>query len=104
MTAQCSGGAGCKYAITAPAGATVEGWLYSSANGVSLAVLGRFTAINTLGATTHTSAGAPGPDMIRFTVVNGGTAGSVAIQAASVTAGQTTTVFAGSWLLAQRAL
>jgi hypothetical protein len=50
----------------------------------------------------HTVATTPGPDVIRFVITNGSTAGTVAIQAASVTSGQTTTLFLGSGLVAVR--
>ena len=63
----------------------------------------RLTAINTLTATAmHTVATTPAPDRIYFVVVAGAT-GVVALQAASKTSGQTTTVFANSSLVAQRA-
>jgi hypothetical protein len=103
LTAQCSGTGGTKYAVAAPAGATIEGWIYSSLAAITTLSYQRITAINTLNATAlHTVATTPGGDIIRFTVVNGSTAGVVAIQAASVTAGQTTTVFLGSGMRAQR--
>ena len=99
----CSGGGGSKYAIATPAGATIEGWIYSSAGAITTLSYQRVTAINTLNATAlHTVATTPGGDILRFSITNGATAGVVAVQAASVTAGQTTTVFAGSWLRARR--
>ena len=103
ITAQCSGTGGSKYAVSAPAGATIEGWIYSSTAAITTLSYQRLTAISTLNATAlHTVAATPAPDMIRFTIVNGSTAGAVAVQSASVTSGQTTTVFVGSWLRAQR--
>jgi len=103
LTAQCSSTGGVKYAVTAPASATIEGWVYSSTSAIATLLYQRLTAINTLTTTAlHTVATTPAPDIIRLTIVNSATPGVVAIQAASVTSGQTTTVFAGSWLRAQR--
>lgn len=102
-TTQCSGIGGSKYQITAPAGATVEGWLYSSAAAITTLSYQRIVAINTLNATaTHTVATTPGPDRIVATVTIGATGGVVAIAAASVTAAQITTIFAGSSLTARK--
>lgn len=104
ITAQCSGTGGMKYAVGAPVGAVVEGWLQTSTATILTNSLQRFTAINTLTATAaHTVAATPGPDTLTFTVANGATPGTVQIQIASVTAAQTTTVFAGSSLRATRA-
>lgn len=103
LTTQCSGVGGVKYAVAAPAGATIEGWIYSSLANITTPSYQRLTAISTLNTTAlHIVANTPGPDMIRFVITNGSTAGSVAIQAASVTAGQTTTLFVGSGLFAKR--
>lgn len=103
LTTQCSGVGGVLYAVSAPAGSTIEGWVQSSTALITTLSYQRLTAINTLIATAlHTVATTPGPDRIFFVVVAGAT-GTVAIQAASVTAGQTTTVFANSSLIAQRA-
>jgi hypothetical protein len=103
ITAQCSGVGGSKYAVAAPTGATIEGWIYSSTSTITTLSYQRLTAINSLNATAlHTVATTPGPDVIRFVVANGGTAGAVTIQAASVTGGQTTTLFLGSGLVAVR--
>jgi hypothetical protein len=103
ITAQCSGNGGSKYAVAAPAGATIEGWIYSSTNAVTTLSYQRLTAVGALNATPlHTVTTTPAPDVIRFVITNGSTAGTVAIQAASVTAGQTTTLFLGSGLVAVR--
>lgn len=103
LTAQCSSTGGVKYAVAAPAGATIEGWIYSSLAAITTLSYQRITAINTLNAVAlHTVATTPGGDVIRFVITNGATAGVVAIQAASVTATQTTTVFARSGLQALR--
>lgn len=103
LTAQCSGVGGSKYAVAAPAGATIEGWIYSSTSSLTTLSYQRLTAINTLNAAgLHTVATTPGPDVIRFVVTNGATAGVVALQAASVTVGQTTTIFLGSGMAATR--
>ena len=104
LTAQCSSTGGVKYAVAAPTGATIEGWLYSSTSAITTLSYQRFTAIGTLTSTlVHTVATTPAPDVIRFTITNAGTAGSVTIQAASGTSGQATTIFSGSSLVARRA-
>jgi|GEM_PF-4494422 len=96
-TAQCSGVGGSKYAIAAPSGAAVEGWLDSSTTAVATKSYQRITAAGALTATAvHTVAATPAPDRIHAVITNGATPGNVTLQAASVTAGQTTTIFAGA--------
>lgn len=104
LTAQCSSTGGVKYAVAAPTGATIEGWIYSSTSAVTTLSYQRITATGTLNGTAlHTVAATPAPDILRFTITNGSTAGAVTIQAASGTSGQTTTISAGSWLHVRRA-
>lgn len=104
LTAQCSSTGGVKYAVAAPTGATIEGWVDSSGAAITTLVYQRLTAISTLTTTAmHTVATTPGGDKLRFTITNGSTAGSVTIQAASGTNTQTTTIFSGSSLVARRA-
>ncbi len=104
LTTQCSSTGGVKYAVAAPASATIEGWIYSSTSAITTLSYQRLTAISTLSGTLlHTVATTPAPDVLRFVVTNAGTAGVVTIQAASGTSGQTTTIFSGSSLLARRA-
>ena len=101
ITAQCSSTGGVKYAIAAPAGSVVEGWLFSSTSALTTLSHQRITAINTLTTTAvHTIANTPAPDRISFTIVCGGTGGTCSINAASGTAAQTTTLFANSSLTA----
>lgn len=96
-TVQCSGTGGVAYQINAPTGATIEGWLQSSTNAITTLSFQRITAINTATSTAvHTVGTTPAPDRIWFRVTNSTTAGTVAISAASRTNGQTTTIFAGS--------
>jgi hypothetical protein len=103
MTAQCSSTGGTKYAVAAPAGSTVEGWLYSSTSALTTLSYQRITAIGTLtGTAVHTVATTPAPDVLRFVVV-AGASGAVTVQAASGTSGQTTTIFQGASLIARRA-
>lgn len=103
LTTQCSSTGGVKYSIGAPVGSTVEGWLDATTTSITTLTRQRFTAVNTLnGTATHTVATTPGPDVIRARVVSGG-AGSITLKAASVTAGQTTTIFAGSFCNFRRA-
>lgn len=102
-TAQCSGVGGIKYAVAAPAGSTIEGWVYSSTSAVATLLYQRLTAIGTLITTAiHTVTTTPAPDVISFTLV-AGAAGAVTVQVASITSGQTTTIFSGSSLVARRA-
>ncbi|MBP6624487.1 MAG: collagen-like protein [Chitinophagaceae bacterium] len=101
ITAQSSSTGGVKYAIAAPAGSVVEGWLFSSTSALTTLSHQRITAINTLTTTAvHTVANTPAPDRLTFTIVCGGTGGTCSINAASVTSGQTTTLFANSSLVA----
>ena len=103
LTTQCSSTGGVKYQITAPSGATVEGWLESSTNAIGTKTYQRITAINTLTSTAaHTVATTPAPDRISVLVTNSSTGGTLALGIASGTNGQTTTVFAGSFLRATR--
>jgi hypothetical protein len=98
-TAQCSSTGGVKYQVTAPTGATVEGWLYSSTSAITTLSYQRITAINTLTSTAiHTVGTTPAPDQIDAIVVVGATGGTIAIGAASVTNAQTTTILANSSL------
>ena len=97
MTVQCSGVGGSKFQITAPTGATVEGWVDSTGAAITTMVRQRITAINTLNATAmHTVANIPAPDFIWARVKMSTTAGNISLGFASVTAGQTTTIFAGA--------
>jgi hypothetical protein len=97
LTVQCSSTGGVKIQITAPAGATVEGWYLSSGAAITTLVYQRITAINTLtGTITHTVATTPGADRIWVRIKNSTTAGSCGLGFASGTATQTTTIFAGS--------
>lgn len=93
---------GIKFQISAPATCTVEGWLDSVTTTAILLSRQRFNAINTLNATaTNTGVSIEAPTRIfgRLSAVAGGT---FSIGVASVTAGQTTTVRAGSSWTARR--
>jgi hypothetical protein len=104
LTAQCSSTGGTGYAVAAPSGSTIEGWVWSSTSAVTTLSYQRLTAINTLTATAlHTVATTPAPDRVYFTVT-AGAAGAVSLQVASKTSGQTTTVFANSSMIARRAI
>lgn len=92
--------AGTRIQITTPASATVEGWaLLGAATSV---INTRLTAINTL--TTITTAAATTSVIVRVLVANSSNAGTIALGACSVTATQTTTILAKSFLMAQRVL
>ena len=102
LSGQCSGAAGTKFAITIPAGATIEATVFGMTSAVTAFTSSRITASGA--ATTQTYwvvATTPGPVRICVTVVNGATNGAVALQAESVTVGQTTTIFAGSYVTAR---
>lgn len=104
-TVQCSGTGGSKAQITAPAGATIEGFYDSTGANITTMVRNRITAINTLtGTPSHTVATLPAPDSIIVRVKNGATPGTVVISFASVTATQVTTVFAGAFIRAYKVL
>ncbi len=100
-TAGCSGIGGLRYQINTPAGATIEGWVMGTTTTATAFTNVRITAINTpVAATCHNAAAAIGPDRIWFRINNSGTAGSVTLAAASITATQTSTIYAGSSLRA----
>jgi hypothetical protein len=102
LSGQCSGAGGTKFAITVPAGATIEAECLGITTGVTAVTSSRITASGAATAQTfYVVATVPGPVWIRVTVVNGATAGAVALQAESVTSGQTTTLFAGSYCTAR---
>lgn len=104
-TVQCSGVGGSKFQISTPVSATIEGWYQSSGAAITTPVYNRITAINTLTTTaTHTVVTTPTPDRIIVRVKNGANAGTLAIGFASVTNGQTTTIFAGSNIVAYKVL
>jgi hypothetical protein len=99
-TAQCDGAGGLRYAVAAPAGSTVEGWLDSTADSLATRVLEHLTD-TALTAPVHTVANKPAPDRLSATV-KAGADGAITIQAASLTNGQTTTIAAGATLRARR--
>lgn len=104
LSAQCSGTGGSKFQISAPTGATIEGWYQGTTTGLTVFTYQRITAINTLtGTAAHTVATTPAPDTILVRIKNGATPGTVSLGFASVTAGQTTTIFAGSFMRAYKA-
>jgi hypothetical protein len=101
FTGQCSSTGGSKFQISAPTGATIEGWHYGTSTGLTVDIKNRITAINTMtGTAAHTVATTPAPNRIRVRVKNSSTAGTVALGFASVTATQTTTIFAGAMMKA----
>ena len=101
ITAECSTNRGVKYAVSAPLGSTVEGWLYGQRNPGQFNTE-RVIAVNTLtGTALHTAVNTPTPDQLNF-LITAGAVGSIAIAVASQTAGDTTTLFSGSSLSALR--
>jgi len=103
LSGECSGTGGTKFAITIPAGATIEATCLGTSGAVTAQTVSRITASATVTAQTFFAAAAvAGTVRICLTVVNGATAGAVALQAESVTSGQTTTtLFAGSYCTAR---
>jgi hypothetical protein len=99
----CNNIGGVKYAITIPAG----GVLNASAEGMATS-LTTIQYAQMIVSGTLTAAGfnrvnlATGFTRIAGVVANGGTAGTVQLQFASTTAGQTSTVFTNSYLAARR--
>ena len=104
LSGQCSAAGGTRFAIVIPAGATIEATVLGISGAVTALTSSRITASAT--ATTQVYYAAittPGPVRITFTVVCGATAGSVQLQAECASSGQTTTLFAGSYVRAQLA-
>lgn len=100
---QCSSTGGCAYAIGAPGGTTVTGWLDSTTSGINSRSVEQITVPNSLTTTAvHTVATTPTTDRLVATVTAVAD-GNITIQAASVTSMQTTTIFAGATLRARRA-
>lgn len=92
----CSGTGGVKASFTIPAGATIEGFAVGATTGVTAQTSSRITAGSTLTAAFAAVASTVLPLRIRARVKLGGTGGNITLNFASTTAGQTTTVFAGS--------
>lgn len=99
--AGCSTLNGMKYAIGAPSGSTVDGILDSSLGASTTDARVAITAVNTLTSAVHTVAGGERDDHInaRLTIVG---SGSVTIQVASNTGGDTTTLRSLACLRATR--
>jgi len=98
----CSGIGGVKWAITVPAGATFRG----VADGMSTGITARTSAVMTVSGTLtiafNAVASTAGFTRITAVIANGVTAGTVALQFASTTAAQTSTVYANSSQVARR--
>jgi len=93
---------GVKYAIGAPSGTTIDGILDSSLGSATTDAKVQITAVNTLTSAVHTVAANERDDYINARLLIGSTAGSVTIQLASNTAGDTTTLRSLACLRAQR--
>lgn len=105
FTGQCSGTGGSKFQISAPAGCTIEGWYYGTTTTITTFTNQRITAINTLtGTAAMTVATTPAPNIIWVRVKNSSTAGNIKLGFASGTAAQTTTIFAGAKMIAQKVI
>lgn len=93
---KCSGGGGTKWAINAPAGATVEFFIFTITSSMLNTAGERSTSLNTLSTAFNTGTNVDAHTFIYGRVVNSTTAGSVALRWASGTNTQTSTIFAGS--------
>ena len=99
--AGCSGAGGSKYQFTAPGGSTVDSFI-ESAQTITSVFRQRLATINALNASAmHASAGVVAPDKV-WGVITAGADGDFVLAVASVTAGQTTTLYARSSIRARR--
>lgn len=98
----CSSTGGVKWAITTPAGAS----FIAVADGMSTSATGRTSSIMTVSGTLSIAFNAvalqTGFTRITGTVGNGGTAGTIHLEVASGSSGQTTTVYGNSYMVARR--
>ena len=102
-TVQCSSTGGVKASFTLPTGATIEGFAIGGSTGVTAMTSSRITAGSTLTSAFAAVATTPLFLNIRARIKgNGVNSGNITLNFASTTGGQTTTVFAGSAMKAQR--
>jgi hypothetical protein len=105
ISGQCSSTGGSKFQINAPTGATIEGWFEGTTSTITTLTYQRITTINALtGTAAWTVATTPAPAYIWVRIKNSTNSGTVSFGAASVTATQTTTIFAGSNMYAYKVL
>ncbi len=98
LSAQASAATGMKYTFTGPTSAVaLDGWLESTLANLGAVSRIRITSLNTAFGPVHTASSLPGPDRFWIHVHTGASGGAMTIKAASVVAGVTTTIFAGSW-------
>ena len=103
-SASCSTVAGVAYALGAPTGSTVDGWIESSSVDTSVAnwLTLQVSAVNTLSAACHAGASnAARPDRINVRV-SVAADGDITLKVASITAATTTTLSAKSYLRASK--
>lgn len=98
----CSNTGGLKYALVVPSGAAFMATFQGMAASQSAQQSGVLSAAGTLSATLNAVSNQNGWTRISGTVVNGETTGTVKLQFASTTAGQTSTVYANSNLTARK--
>lgn len=98
----CSSTGGVKWALTVPTGATFR----ATAQGMAASATARTSSVmsvsGTLSIAFNAVANQNGFTDITGTVAGGGTAGTVQLQVASTTNGQTTTVYGNSYMVARR--
>lgn len=103
---QCNNTGGVKFGVSGPAGATVDGWFFSTTNALATpSTPQRITALATATATaTHTVANVPAPDRLRARVKVSSTPGVIAIQMQPNTNGQQARIFPGAKFRARRVI
>lgn len=105
LLVSCSGSGGTKVAVAAPSGTTLEAFARGHSTALTATTGARMPSMNTLSAVAFDTAATAVPGRVELggSVVVGTTAGNVTIQIASTTAGQTSSLLAGSTLVIQRA-
>lgn len=102
LQTQCSSTGGMKFSITGPAGAAVGARCKGTGAAVTAETEQRITALGTLTTAIFNNAAIVGGVRITGTIRNGATPGTVTINFASVTAGQTSTILQDSFLIASK--
>jgi hypothetical protein len=102
MTLSCSGAGGVKFAVSLPAGATIEGGVLGHSTGFTAMTGARINASATLTTNAFCTVAGTLRARAQYRIKNGSTAGSATFQFASGTNLQTSTILAGATHLARR--
>lgn len=102
LSTQCSSTGGIRFAITVPSGATFRGVAEGTAASVTARTTSTLVTSGTAPAINFNNANFNGSVRITAVIVNSTTEGTVQLQFASTTAGQTSTVYANSSQVARR--